>query len=67
MKEQIRQLINNEQIKEALDLLIPVNREALLMQAQYNIGEKHYNLGLIDIDEWQRIRLKIKSKIKSIM
>lgn len=59
MKEQIQQLIAAGQTKEALGLLVQMNGDALLLQAQYNNGEKQFNLGLIDFSEWQRIQARV--------
>lgn len=59
MKEQIQQLIANGQTKDALLLLVQINGEALLLQAQYNNGEKQFNLGLIEFSEWQRIQARV--------
>jgi hypothetical protein len=59
MKEQIQQLIAAGQTKEALQLLVQINGDALLLQAQYNNGEKQFNLGLIDFGEWQRIQARV--------
>ncbi len=59
MKEQIQQLIANGQTKEALQLLVQINGDALLLQAQYNNGEKQFNLGLIEFSEWQRIQARV--------
>ena len=59
MKEQIQQLIANGQTKEALNLLVQMNGDALLLQAQYNNGEKQFNLGLIEFSEWQRIQSRV--------
>ena len=59
MKEQIQQLIAAGQTKEALHLLVQITGDALLLQAQYNNGEKQFNLGLIDFGEWQRIQSRV--------
>ena len=59
MKEQIQQLIANGQTKDALLLLVQLNGDALLLQAQYNNGEKQFNLGLIEFSEWQRIQARV--------
>lgn len=59
MKEQIQQLIAAGQTKDALQLLVQINGDALLLQAQYNNGEKQFNLGLIDFSEWQRIQARV--------
>lgn len=59
MKEQIQQLIANGQTKDALQLLVQLNGDALLLQAQYNNGEKQFNLGLIEFSEWQRIQARV--------
>ena len=59
MKEQIQQLIAAGQTKDALNVLVQINGDALLLQAQYNNGEKQYNLGLIDFSEWQRIQARV--------
>ncbi len=59
MKEQIQQLIANGQTKEALNLLTQISGDALLLQAQYNNGEKQFNLGLIEFSEWGRIQARV--------
>ena len=59
MKEQIQQLIAAGQTKDALQLLVQINGDALLLQAQFNNGEKQFNLGLIDFSEWQRIQARV--------
>jgi len=59
MKEQIQQLIAAGQTKDALHLLVQMNPDALLLQAQYNNGEKQFNLGLIDFGEWGRIQARV--------
>lgn len=59
MKEQIQQLIAVGQTKDALHLLVQMNPDALLLQAQYNNGEKQFNLGLIDFGEWGRIQARV--------
>lgn len=59
MKEQIQQLIAVGQTKDALNLLVQMNPDALLLQAQYNNGEKQFNLGLIDFGEWGRIQARV--------
>lgn len=59
MKAQIQQLIANGQTKDALNLLVQMNGDALLLQAQYNNGEKQFNLGLIEFSEWQRIQARV--------
>jgi hypothetical protein len=59
MKEQIQQLIANGQTKEALSLLTQISGDALLLQAQYNNGEKQFNLGLIEFSEWGRIQARV--------
>lgn len=59
MKEQIQQLIAAGQTKDALQLLVQSNGDALLLQAQFNNGEKQFNLGLIDFSEWQRIQARV--------
>ena len=59
MKEQIQQLIAGGQTKDALNLLVQVNPDALLLQAQYNNGEKQFNLGLIEFSEWGRIQARV--------
>lgn len=59
MKDQIQQLIAAGQTKDALQLLVQINGDALLLQAQYNNGEKQFNLGLIDFGEWQRIQARV--------
>ncbi len=59
MKEQIQQLIANGQIKDALNILVRLNSDAVLLQAQYNSGEKQFNLGLLDFSDWQRIQARV--------
>lgn len=59
MKEQIQQLIAAGQTKEALNLLVKLNPDALLLQAQYSNGEKQFNLGLIEFSEWGRIQARV--------
>ncbi|HRI61480.1 MAG TPA: TIR domain-containing protein [Saprospiraceae bacterium] len=59
MKEQIQQLIAAGQTKDALQMLVQITGDALLLQAQYNNGEKQFNLGLIDFGEWQRIQSRV--------
>lgn len=59
MKEQIQQLIGAGQTKDALNLLVQMNPDALLLQAQYNNGEKQFNLGLIEFSEWGRIQARV--------
>lgn len=59
MKEQIKQLIASGNFKEALSLLVQLDSDALLLQAQYNNGEKQFNLGLIDFSEWGRIQARV--------
>ena len=59
MKEQIQQLIANGLTKEALNLLVQINGDALLLQAQFSNGEKQFNLGLIEFSEWQRIQARV--------
>lgn len=59
MKDQIQQLIANGQTKEALNLLTQISGDALLLQAQYNNGEKQFNLGLIEFSEWGRIQARV--------
>ena len=59
MKEQIQQLIAAGQTKDALELLVKMNPDALLLQAQYNNGEKQFNLGLVEFSEWQRIQSRV--------
>lgn len=59
MKEQIRNLIASGNTEKALELLASIDREALLLQAQLNIGKKNYNMGLVEHSEWQRIQTKI--------
>lgn len=59
MKDQIQQLIAAGQTKDALNLLAKLNGDALLLQAQYNQGEKNFNLGLIDFSEWGRIQARV--------
>lgn len=59
MKDQIQQLIAAGQTKDALNLLVKLNGDALLLQAQYNQGEKNFNLGLIDFSEWGRVQARV--------
>lgn len=59
MKEQIQQLIAAGQTKDALNLLVQMDPDALLLQAQYNNGEKQFNLGLIDFGDWGRIQARV--------
>jgi hypothetical protein len=59
MKEQIQQLIAAGHTKDALDLLVRLDSDALLLQARYNNGEKQFNLGLIDFNEWGYIQAKV--------
>lgn len=59
MKEQIQQLIAAGQTKDALELLVKMNPDALLLQAQYNNGEKQFNLGLLDFNDWGRIQARV--------
>lgn len=61
MKEQIQQLIAGAQTKDALNLLVQKYPDALLLQAQYNNGEKQFNLGLIEFSEWGRIQAKVNN------
>lgn len=59
MKNEISRLISIGRTKEALNLLVQSSPDALLLQAQYNNGEKQFNLGLIDFGEWGRIQARV--------
>ncbi|MBX2892105.1 MAG: toll/interleukin-1 receptor domain-containing protein [Saprospiraceae bacterium] len=59
MKEKIQQLISLGQTKDALQLLVQLNSDAILLQSQYNNGEKQFSLGLIDFGEWGRIQARV--------
>lgn len=59
MKDQIQQLIATGHTKEALDLLVQMNGDAILLQSQFNNGEKQFNLGMIDFGEWGRIQARV--------
>ena len=59
MKEQIQQLIANGQTKEALNLLVQISDDAVLLQSQFSNGERQFNLGTIDFSEWQRIQARV--------
>lgn len=59
MKEQIQQLIAAGRTKEALEMLVQMNGEAILLQSQFNQAEKQFNLGMIDFTEWGRVQARI--------
>jgi len=52
----VLELVREGEIKKALDVLENNYPDALLLKARYNQGEKKFNLGLIDADEWQSIK-----------
>lgn len=56
---EVQRLISIGKTKEALAELSKVTGDALLLQAQYNNGEKQFNLGLIDFGEWGRIQARV--------
>ncbi len=59
MKNEIQRLISIGQTKNALAILSNNHPDALLLQAQYNNGEKQFNLGIIDFGEWGRIQARV--------
>lgn len=59
MREQIRNLIAESNTEEALKMLASVNKNAILLQAQFNSGKKNFNMGLVEHSEWLRIQAKI--------
>lgn len=58
-KEGISRLIGQGKTKEALLILEKYHSDALLLQGQYNTGEKRQNLGLISYQEWERTLARI--------
>lgn len=61
--EKIKKLIRTGYTKDALNLLVQMNPNALLLQAQYNNSEKQFNLGLIEFSEWGRIQARVNFAI----
>lgn len=59
MKQEIQRLIASGRTKDALQILVANHPDSLLLQAQYNNGEKQFNLGLIDFGEWGRIQARM--------
>lgn len=59
MKEKIKLLISSGETKEALKLLATQHDTGLILQAQFNNGEKQFNLGVIDFAEWGRIQSRV--------
>ncbi len=48
-------------LKQALYLLVEETLEAVSLQSQFNQGEKRYNLGLSNFDEWEALKRRIKN------
>ena len=47
-QQEIRDLVSRNSLPEVLTRLAPIYPDAVLLQAQYNQGEKQYSMGLID-------------------
>lgn len=60
MKEQIRKLVAGGSTEAALELLVQCGmNDALLLQSQFNNGNKNFSIGLVEHSEWQRIQARV--------
>jgi hypothetical protein len=59
MKQEVKKLIAGGNLEKALELLVIVDPDVLLLQAQFNNGRKNFNMGLIEHSEWQRISARV--------
>lgn len=63
VQQEIRDLVSQNKLPEALVRLTPIYSDAVLLQAQYYQGEKQYRMSLIDFSEWSRVQSRISYAI----
>jgi hypothetical protein len=59
MKAQIQKLIVARRLEEALELLVQIDREAILLQARFARGRQLYNTGQLTFSEWAQEHAKV--------
>ncbi len=62
-QEEIRDLVSQNKLEQALLRLRVIYPDAVLLQAQYYQGEKQYRMSLIDFSEWSRVQSRISYAI----
>lgn len=55
----IQNLIGLGQIQEALEELVKVDKDGVLLLSRYNAGKRQFNMGMIEFGEWSRIQSQI--------
>jgi hypothetical protein len=59
MMHEIKQLIKDEKIEEAISLLLLHDKWAIILQAKYNNGKSQKNKGLIDNVDWRNFQQQV--------
>lgn len=54
MQDQIRNLISQGKVKDALEKLVELNPEASVLLAKFTDAEKKHRLGVLDYDDYSK-------------
>lgn len=66
-QEEIRDLVSQNKLEQALLRLRVIYPDAVLLQAQYYQGEKQYRMSLIDFSEWSKVQSRVSYAILQIV
>ncbi len=63
----IKELIESGQTEEAIRVLVDRNhKDSVLLQSRFNGAQRQYNMGMVDVSEWERTQGQINFQILEI-
>lgn len=65
--DEIRSLIEQGKIKEALNSALETNEDCILLKASHNNLEKQFNIGLITLNDFKREEANITNKLIDLL
>lgn len=65
--QHIKELLEANKLSEVMEQPEMMVGDLILIKARYNQGFKQYNLGLIEISEWDRIQTQLIYALQSLI